>query len=465
MRKASDSKEHLSLFDELNLSRHGLISIQKRIGKDWISWSDAYVDEDREISVSCKSTPDYGVPHGLDTDFVIGVQNLFVWQGCPPNNRIRATAYQILRASGLDTSGRYYAALRESLMRLSHSTYTVQRGWFAAGEWLTETFRHFQNVRFISSIRDGLSADSIIEVELSNQIALSLRSGHLKPLNGDVLRDLGQHSARALFRLLDGLRHDPTRPDLKLDHFSCNLVVWGRRCRMADLAPDRIRRTLEKPHEDLLRTGYLRGVRYDGRGSAQTVTYTFSSETEITNADLAARLHRHKVIPKLVASLIENYGNDLVSERLSEAERVLSGSGKIRSPAAFIVAYIRNPEDYRNRLRDTAQPTGAAAAQPRLIEANVAEDAEIRAWNAMTLTERARSVRSVLRVALGDRLSAREYEALSDALSVEALDADDLKKSTLAAIREVGADRAAESIRAVLSALEAGQSTESSELV
>ncbi|WP_169737225.1 replication initiator protein A [Deinococcus pimensis] len=465
MRKVTDSKEQLSLFDELNLSRHGLISIQKRIGKDWVSWSDSYVDEDREISVSCKSTPDYGVPHGLDTDFVIGVQNLFVWQGCPPSNRIRATAYQILRASGLDTSGRYYGALRESLMRLSHSTYTVQRGWFSAGEWLTETFRHFQNVRFISSIRDGLSADSIIEVELSNQIALSLRSGHLKPLNGDVLRDLGQHSARALFRLLDGLRHNPAQPDLKLDRFSCNLVVWGRRCRMADLAPDRIRRTLEKPHEDLLRTGYLRDVRYDGRGSAQTVTYTFSSDTEVTNPDLAARLHKHKVIPKIVASLIEAHGNDLVAQRLSEAEQVLTTGAKIRSPAAFIVSYIRNPEDYRSRLGQQGHPGVTTSAQPKLLEVSTVDVAEQEAWEAMTPSERARSVRNVLKVALGDRLTAREYEMLTDALSVEALAPDLTKRSTLAAIREVGADQAASSLRAVLASIDRGEPTELSDIV
>ena len=49
----------------------------------------------------------------------------------------------------------------------------------------------------------------------------------------------------------------------------------AQRCGIASDKPDKIRRTLDPIHQDLLATGYLHEVQVAGRGRKQMVSYQF----------------------------------------------------------------------------------------------------------------------------------------------------------------------------------------------
>ena len=49
-------------FDELNIARLSLISVQERIPADYRDWVVELEDGDRRYRVTCQALPEYGVP-------------------------------------------------------------------------------------------------------------------------------------------------------------------------------------------------------------------------------------------------------------------------------------------------------------------------------------------------------------------------------------------------------------------
>lgn len=157
-------------------------------------------------------------------------------------------------------------------MWLAHSNFHIERGWRDGKRYRTVIFRHVHEIVLDTPVPGGpLDEESRITVTLPAPIAENLRQGFLKPLSSTVLGKLRQPTARNLYRLLDGHRHDLYEPGRRVDRLSVGLVEWGRRARILDLRPGKIRRVLDPAHRELLRSGYLASVDYDGRGKGQTV--------------------------------------------------------------------------------------------------------------------------------------------------------------------------------------------------
>lgn len=433
--------------DELNLARLGLISMQTRVGPGTTGWEDVYGEGDERVSVRCVGTSEYLVPHGTDNDIVIGILCLFAAQGFPEDNSVTATANQFLRAAGLDTSGRYHKTLQESLMRLSHSNFHIERGWHDGKRYRTVIFRHIHEIIFDTPVSGGpLDDESRITVALPAPIAESMRRGFLKPLSSTVLSELRQPTARNLYRLLDGHRHAPNDPDRRVDRLSVGLVEWGRRARILDLRPGKIRRVLDPAHRELLRTGYLASVDYDGRGQGQTVHYVFESEVLALDPLLLSRLTGRGIAPKVARALIEALGPGAVRERLEEVEAMIHGK-KTPGPG-FFVSFIRSPEDYRQQ-KVTTVGSPPEDSQPRLLQVEPSdpnEDAQ-RRFQALSPTERARETLTALRMLYGARLNASEYRLLGEVLEVEALDASEVRAEAARARADGRCDEQAELLK------------------
>ncbi|MFC4454062.1 replication initiator protein A [Deinococcus sonorensis] len=439
-------------FDELNLARLSLISMQSRVGRDQYGWEDAYLEGGKPVSVKCVGTVEYLIPHGIDNDVMIGIQNMFLAAGCPASNAVTDTAGGYLRWAGLDRSGRYYRNLRESLMRLSHTNYHVERGWYSGNRFQTVIFRHLHEISFdTGEAGGGLDSRSLITVVLPTPIAESLRRGFIKPLDAQVLAVLEQPATRALYRLLDGSRHDPNRPNERLNLLQTNLVVWARRARILDLRPTKIRRTLDAAHEELIQARYLSAVEYNGRGANTTITYIFAHDIETSDPELYDRLAMHGIAPKMIRELIQRYGNVTVRERLDEAETL--SKGKRQPGAGFFVAFIRSPEEYRPRaVVAPGSSSPRQAAQPVLLALPKVEepDPDARAreqWETMSHSERVRETMRVLRITYGSRFSGGQYEAIRDALEVGAFRPEVLKNNAARALNEGRRDELAAELR------------------
>ncbi|WP_019012305.1 replication initiator protein A [Deinococcus aquatilis] len=439
--------------DELNLARLSLISMQSRVGPTSTSWEDHFEENGQAVSVKCIGTSQYLVPHGIDNDLIIGILSLFAAAGYPENNAVTCTANRLLRAAGLDTSGRYHKSLHESLMRLSHTNFHIERGWHDGGRFRTVIFRHVHEIVFDTAESGGaVDQDSQITIVLPPAIAESLRRGFIKPLNSQMLGELHQPPARALYRLLDGHRHDLHDPSVRLGQLEVNLVEWGRKARILDLRPDKIRRVLDAAQDELIRVRYLSNVAYEGRGQAQTITYTFAHELEQIDPALLDRLAVRGIAPKVARDLLSTFGRATVRDRLDEAERLVAGK-KIPG-AGFFVSFIRAPEDYRHRFTPAIQ---ARVQQPRLLERPVEEDPNQviqRRLEGMTVVERAQDTVRALKVAYGSRLSGAQYEALRENLEVEALDAGSLRAAAAQALAGGHRDTTARELSVLLAGLQ-----------
>lgn len=143
--KLFQESSELKRFDEANVGRLGLISIQERISGEYASWKVEFEVDGRPAKLTCDALPKYGgVPHGLDNDISAALIDLYIESGSPEDGVLRTTAHRILRRAGLDSSGRYYQTLQQSLYRLRTATYSASEAWYdLRRRWTTVTFNYY----------------------------------------------------------------------------------------------------------------------------------------------------------------------------------------------------------------------------------------------------------------------------------------------------------------------------------
>ena len=263
------------LREDLNVTQLGLISIQRKISSEYTSWKVAFERAGIESEVECNGAQKYGVPHGIDNDSYLALQELYIEQGCPENGQVAFTMYRLLQMCGLEDSGANRRMIRESLERLSATQYWISGAWRSHedDDWVTVGFRLIEKLAFTRSRRDSTGARAIA-VTLPAELTRNIRNGYFKPVSTTLMRQLGQ-PARAAYRVLDSLRHDPVLHQSKTSALQLSLMDLAQRCGIAADRPDKIRRTLEPIHTTLLESGYLQDVQITGRGKSQTVSYVF----------------------------------------------------------------------------------------------------------------------------------------------------------------------------------------------
>lgn len=218
-----------------------------------------------------------GVPHGLDNEVPLALIATYLNAGSPDDGTFTTTPYQLLKLIGLDTSGYYYQALKESLMRLTTATYVLSEAWRADGRWQSVTFRFIDKLEYTSSRDKRLDRSSVLRITLAKEIVRSLKNHYVKSIDIEFVASLRRPLSRALYRLLDAQRFSPEHP-APLTRFEVSLMEWAAAYKIVHKPPDKIRRTLEPAHQELIARRYLRSVVYRGRGQNQIVVYVFGEE-------------------------------------------------------------------------------------------------------------------------------------------------------------------------------------------
>ena len=330
--------------DELNLAFLSLIGIQSRM-KNVLIWKDQFEVDGCPIEIEARGDPVLGVPHGADQDLNAVLVNLFVEQGCPVTDTVTSTPYALLKALKMPDSGKSYDALRASLLRLSGTTYRV-KGWVNAADGLKirTNFRLIKNVTEIESgpldhFGQPFGTGSQLSIELPPQLAENIRRRNVKPLDLDFMLSLNSSATRGLFRLLDAeLRGGRTV-------LSMNLVEWGKRCRLSDLKPDRIRRTLSPAHQELVDRRYLKAVTYTGEGKTQVVSYERMAQSPALpltegQLQLIGRVKALGVTPGQAARFVLAGGG--VETRVVLAEAVVNATRTFRTSRGALAWDILN---------------------------------------------------------------------------------------------------------------------------
>ena len=364
--------------DELNLAFLSLIGIQSRM-KNVLTWKDQFEVDGYPIEIEARGDPVLGVPHGADQDLNAVLVNLFVEQGCPPTDTVTSTPYALLKALKMPDSGKSYDALRASLLRLSGTTYRV-KGWVNAADGLKirTNFRLIKNVTEIESgpldhFGQPFGTGSQLSIELPSQLAENIRRRNVKPLDLEFMLSLSSSATRGLFRLLDAeMRGGRTT-------LSMNLVEWGKRCRLSDLKPDRIRRTLSPAHEELIERRYLKAVTYEGEGRNQTVAYERMAQSPalpLTDGQLQliGRVKALGVTPGQATRLVLAGGG--VEGRVALAEAVVNATRTFRTSRGALAWDILNdtqdrysfPKAQEEAIKGRTLSAPRSPTQPALLD-------------------------------------------------------------------------------------------------
>ena len=385
-------------YDELNLAHLCLISLQTRLPAGTLTWKDDFELDGRRVIVEARGDPEYGVPYGIDVDLNALAMNLFIEQGCPDHNTITITPYALIGRLRLPDSGASYQALRQSLLRLSGTTFVIE-GWVDhdGGSVVETSFRLIERVTrqrraLQEEVGQSFSSSSTLKITLPAEIANNIRAQHLKPLDLDFMLSLDNSLTRGLFRTLDA--------ELQTGKsvFEINLVEWGRRCRLMDLRPDRIRRTLDPAHQELLERRYLKSTEYIGRGQTQRVRYELMAQRPdhpltTEQLTLVGRLKNVGVSDGQAQRFIR--GNRDAAARVALAEAVVAATTQFKKSRGALAWDVLTDTEGRYLASIGPQKAAAAPARPRsqpsvqpvLLEPPVASVATIRVTAQLCLSK------------------------------------------------------------------------------
>jgi plasmid replication initiation protein len=359
--------------NELDLTRAGVISVQRSLPATETSWQVDYSIGD--VMYRVQGSAFHGRPHGQDADVLLALQTLFFRAGCPDNNSVEVTAAALLALSGHAKNGQYYTRLRESLLRLWGVKWTMVRT-----RWDEQQSQHRGDTTATSLIAElrlvdqagghhrpfearEISESSPIEVTLVPSFAASIRAGLFQILDGELLSRLGQPQARSLYRVLQA--HRVTSDGSLASELQFVLRDWLTACGLEEERMDNAKRMLDLAHERLKNEGYLHEVVYQGRGRAGSVTYTFLAAPE---PEVVDRLLERGVTRPVAEALAADHPQRITPALRVIDERLRTG-WKPRSLAASVVDAVRNPskwgyEGAHSPVKAPVKKSKASPAQP-----------------------------------------------------------------------------------------------------
>ncbi|WP_022803157.1 replication initiator protein A [Deinococcus ficus] len=427
---------------EFNLARLNLFSIQERIPAHFTSWSTEVQLGEETGFISCLAPQESGgVPHGIDADIANAIIDLFIESGSPRDGVLHVTPYQILSKANLDKGGKGYAALRESLDRLTHSVYTIGNSWrdHGAKRWTNAKFSLILESTATTADRTGLDGSSTYTITIAQFIVRSIRSNYTKPVNTLLLNSLKRTFTRSLYRLLDARRHNPVTLDIDLDTLSMSLAEWAQECKLSETGnAAQIKKLLKNAHADLVDLGYLKNVTYSGRGAKTIVTYEFNpselTEDPTTNALIKDLHESFKLSTPNARKLISQFGAKHVRERAEVARGVLQATTwRPKSLPGFVTDVVKS-EDGKYAA---GQVPAAVPATQALVRtgAPIDEHTEFeKTLDAMTREELIQSTLRLLQVTLHDYLSGPQFTLLLTAMERGVLNPQDLRTENTRAI-------------------------------
>jgi hypothetical protein len=291
------SADQISTFTERNLAMVPLTSIQSRIPEKFVSWEIKDKRDGKEVVFRCVVPAGYGgVPHGLDGDLERALIELYRAAGMPDDGMFTVTPTALVRAAGWHERGQYYHALQEGLQRFKVATYTYEGAWYRNddpdndGRYTSVSFNLISYLAFDGhKDTEGVSLfeGSAITIGLNPNIIRSLQSQNLLPYDMIFMRSITRDTARNLYRLLEGRRHQEVLNNPPGTSFprklTISLIAWSIQCRVYGGRASTVRRMLDPIHTELIERNYLESVAFAGRGTKSVITYNFAASSTEPN--------------------------------------------------------------------------------------------------------------------------------------------------------------------------------------
>lgn len=449
-KKPARSIVQVTGIDERNFAELPIILGQKIIPGDLRLLERRILTSGGQTIIMVLKGQDRGLPHGLDNDIWLAIQQLYREQGSPPNGRVTFTAYGLLSKVGLDSSGQYYDNLVGSLARLSETTCQITSGYYsvAIDREVAVNFTPLSAVVRTYS-RQGTEERAQFEVTINQFTTASIIGNYVKPLNLERSQSFQQPFTRVLYRLLDAKLYRLKEASQQAGRsmagleFIESVKMWGALAGLLDEAPSKIRRALASPHADLLAQGYLKSVEYLGRGERQTVHYVFNTERD-ADEELVTQLTRHGLTQRDARLWLSRLGIrvDAILKRL--AERQTASGPKIDNVTGYLKTMLRSEEETLLQeaelansdliVRTKGGASGSASASKKKAPQPLLELER----EALPLDVEIRTIMSMLKIQkITPHLSAAQLQAIEGAMQSRRVAVSDIS-SLLASGRYTG---------------------------
>lgn len=196
-------------------------------------------------------------------------------------------------------------------------------------------------------------------------------------------------------------------------------MEWAAACKIVHKRPDKVRRTLEPAHQELIARRYLQSVEYVGRGQNQVIVYTFGEEAGQPVEQAALELLLAEGLSFTSAySLARRYPLARIQERIQRYRAILESGYRPKNKLGFLVDVIRDETGkYAHALPNhsrTRPQLGERLPQNRQQEeARRMEEEADQEWNNLPRETQIRRVLQGAQFLLRSRITVGDLEDLS----------------------------------------------------
>jgi hypothetical protein len=308
----------------------------------------------------------YGLPLATDEEVFLGLMH-FLHRSGFQDRRVHFTQYSLFQRLGWGDSRRAYDRLQTSLDRLKGATIRSKEAfWDHKGKcFVTRAFNVIDDYTLCrrAGPSDG-DEPFISSVSFSEFMFESFRAGFIKTLDLDMYLELSSPIARKLFRLLDKKLY-------KGPVYDVDLLYLAQRVALTDAAfPSQVKQKFEGAHEELVKIGFLKSVRYLRKGGSTLVRYTMAAKSEWKPVRERVRVlpEEHPLIHELTTrgvtrdvaqELLKQHGEKTIADKLEVFDHLMSDRSPTvtKNPAGFLRSSIE---------KDFAPPTGYVSREERL---------------------------------------------------------------------------------------------------
>ena len=218
---------------------------------------------------------EYGHPGPFDRKVFRAIEVLLTRMGRPVGNPIPFSISELCRLLRLPDGGRSKEMVVTSLRRMAGTLIESVGAVYdkQSGSYVSDTRHLIERVVFRGRVlADGTIAEANY-LWLGQWYLDNVNEGYTRPLDFSYLLSLRSDLAGRLYELLSArfygaFRHD--RPNVRMDYETL--------CALLPMAPlghvSRARQSLERAHEELIRTGYLRAVDFQVTAQGWQIRYT-----------------------------------------------------------------------------------------------------------------------------------------------------------------------------------------------
>ena len=265
------SEQNMALYPFFAVSRQDVRNRRKTEYRTQVKQGDQSLAACWRVTANAE----YGHPGPFDRKVFRAIEVLLTRMGRPVGNPIPFSVSELCRLLALPDGGHARAMVRTSLIRIAGALIESVGALYdkQSGSYVSDTRHLIERVVF----RGRVSADGTIAetnyLWLGQWYLDNVNEGYTRPLDFTYLLSLHSDLAGRLYELLSSrfygaFRHD--RPNVRMDYETL--------CALLPMAPlghvSRARQSLERAHEELIRTGYLRAVDFQVTAQGWQIRYT-----------------------------------------------------------------------------------------------------------------------------------------------------------------------------------------------